>query len=68
MSLCSKNRFVSSANIMVFKKLEALGRSFIWTVKICKVSICKPLELINILESGIFHFDWKKANVFSAHK
>ena len=28
MSLCSKNRFVSSANIIVFNKLEALGRSF----------------------------------------
>ena len=27
-SLCSKNRFVSSANIIVFNKLEALGRSF----------------------------------------
>ena len=26
MSLCSKNRFASSANIIVFDKLEALGR------------------------------------------
>ena len=27
-SLCSKNRFVSSANFIVFNKLEAPGRSF----------------------------------------
>ena len=26
--VCSKNRFASSANIIVFSKLEALGRSF----------------------------------------
>ena len=30
MSLFSKNRFVSSANIIVFKKFEALGRSFMY--------------------------------------
>ena len=28
MSLCSKSRFVLSANIIVFNKLEALWRSF----------------------------------------
>ena len=28
MSLCSKDRFVSPSNIIVFNKLEALGRSF----------------------------------------
>ena len=30
MSLCSKNRFVSPANIIVFNKLEALAISFIY--------------------------------------
>ena len=28
LSLCLKNRFVPSAHIIVFNKLEALGRSF----------------------------------------
>ena len=31
MSLCSKNRFVLSESIIVFNKLEVLGRSFTYT-------------------------------------
>ena len=39
-------------------------------LKICKNSICRPLELIfnDCLENGIFPSDWKKGNVVSVHK
>ena len=39
-------------------------------IKICYVSICKPLELIfrSCLENGKFPTEWKKANVVPAHK
>ena len=39
-------------------------------VKLCDVSLCKPLELIfkSCFESGKFSLEWKKANVVPAYK
>ena len=40
------------------------------TIKICDISICRPLILIfqSFLESGKFTTEWKKANVVPVHK
>ena len=42
----------------------------IHTIKLCGISICKPLETIfqNCLRSGKFPFEWKKANVVPTFK
>ena len=39
-------------------------------IKICRKSICKPLQLIfsQCIDSGSFPLEWKKANVVPVHK
>ena len=39
-------------------------------LKLCRVSICKPLKIIfkNFISNGFFPNDWKKANVVPIHK
>ena len=39
-------------------------------IKLCEISICRPLKLIfqSCLESGKFPTEWKKANVVPVHK
>ena len=39
-------------------------------IEICSTSTCKPLRLIfnHCIDSGIYPFDWKKANVVPIHK
>ena len=39
-------------------------------LKICRNSLCRPLELIfnNCLANGIFPSDWKKGNMLPVHK
>ena len=45
MSLCSRNRFVSSTNIIVFNKSEALGRSFTYIKNTTVITISKDRSL-----------------------
>ena len=39
-------------------------------LKICGSFICKPLERIfkQCIETGVFHSEWKKANIAPIHK
>ena len=39
-------------------------------LKICRSSICKPLEMIfkQCIETGFFPSEWKKANIVPIHK
>ena len=39
-------------------------------IKLCEISICRPLKLIfqSCLESGKFPTEWKKTNVVPVHK
>ena len=39
-------------------------------IKICRKSICKPLQLIfsQCIDTGSFPLEWKKANVVPVHK
>ena len=47
-----------------------INRISIQMLKICRPSICRPLEIIfkSCLESRIFPLEWKKANVVPVHK
>ena len=51
-------------------KAHARDMITIRMIKLCEISICRPLKLIfqSCLESGKFPTEWKKANVVPVHK
>ena len=68
-------RFTSDDILNIIRNLDlnkAHGHDMISIrmVKLCDISLCKPLELIikSCLESGKFPLEWKKANVVPAYK
>ena len=52
------------------EKAHGHNRISIQMLKICRLSTCKPLQIIfkSYLESGIFPPEWKKANIVPVHK
>ena len=52
------------------EKAHCHDRISIQMVEICRLSICKPLDIIFKLciESGLFPLEWEKAHAASVHK
>ena len=51
-------------------KAHSHDKISIGMLKLCRDSLCRPLELIfkDYLANGIFPSDWKKGNIVPAHK
>ena len=61
---------VEFANTDILKIIQNLNIENIEILKICRNSLCRPLELIfnDCLANGISPFDWKKGNIVPVHK